>query len=60
MWEWSRLRSWCNILKHEDWTPTPSTISFAAVRRLAYEAADAGLPSPELAAGLPRLQSKTK
>jgi integrase len=35
----------------------PSTINvrLAAVRRLAYEAADAGLLSPELAAGIDRL-----
>lgn len=32
----------------------------AAVRRLAYEAADAGLPSPELAAGIRRVKGVKK
>jgi hypothetical protein len=36
----------------------PSTINqgLAAVRRLAYEASDAGLSSPELAAGIKRVR----
>jgi site-specific recombinase XerD len=40
----------------------PSTINLhlAAVRRLAYEAADAGLLSPELAAGIQRVKGVRK
>jgi integrase len=34
----------------------PSTCGWAAVRRVAYEAADAGLLSPELAAGIRRVK----
>src|SRR6266852_9617220 len=38
----------------------PSTINLAAVRRLAYEAAETGLLSPELAAGIRRVQGAKK
>jgi hypothetical protein len=40
----------------------PSTINLrlAAVRRLAYEAADAGLLSPDLAAGIRRVKGVKK
>ena len=34
------------------WRPGTVDVRLAAVRRLAYEAADSGLLSPELAAGL--------
>jgi|HubBroStandDraft_6_1064221.scaffolds.fasta_scaffold1689235_2 hypothetical protein len=42
----------------EQWGYAPATINLrlAAVRRVAYEAADAGLLSPELAAGSLRLR----
>jgi integrase len=35
-------------------------LRLAAVRRLAYEAADAGLPSPDLAAGIRRVKGAKK
>jgi site-specific recombinase XerD len=46
----------------EDRHLAPGTINFrlAAVRRLAYEAADSGLLSPDLAAGIRRVRSSTK
>jgi hypothetical protein len=44
----------------EDRRLAPGTINgrLAAVRRLAYEAADSGLSSPELAAGIPALKEQ--
>jgi hypothetical protein len=44
----------------EDRRLAPGTINvrLAAVRRLAYEAADSGLLSPELAAGIPALKEQ--
>jgi two-component sensor histidine kinase len=36
--------------------PTTINLHLAAVRRVAYEAADSGLLSPELAAGMPRVK----
>jgi len=46
----------------EDQQMAPSTINvrLAAVRRLAYEAADTGLLSPELAAGIRRVKGSKK
>ena len=47
------------VLRHlEQRAYAPSTINLrlAAVRRIAYEAADAGLLSPELAAGIRRVK----
>lgn len=43
---------------HEQKNLAPSTINvrLAAVRRLAYEASDSGLLSPELAAGIRRVK----
>jgi len=38
------------------WQPVRSTKQLAAVRRIAHEAADAGLLSPELAAGISRVK----
>ena len=40
--------------------PGPINVRLAAVRRLAYEAADAGLLSPELAAGIHRVKGVRK
>jgi hypothetical protein len=40
--------------------PATTNLRLAAVRRLAYEAADTGLLSPELAAGLLRLAHKNR
>jgi len=42
----------------EQRVPAPTTINLrsAAVRRVAYEAADSGLLSPELAAGIRRVK----
>ncbi len=39
-------------LKERNLSPSTINVSLAAVRRLAYEAADSGLLSPELAAGI--------
>ena len=46
----------------EDRLLAPGTINvrLAAVRRLAYEAADTGLPSPDLAAGIRRVKGAKK
>jgi hypothetical protein len=44
------------IWNHEVWLPTPINQQLAAVRRLAHEAADSGLLSPELAAGISRVK----
>jgi site-specific recombinase XerD len=46
----------------ENWQLAGGTINgrLAAVRRLAYEAADAGLLSPELAAGIRRVKGAKK
>src|ERR1017187_10347391 len=38
-------------LEHKNLTPSTINVRLAAVRRLAYEASDSGLLSPELAAG---------
>jgi hypothetical protein len=38
-------------LEHRGFAPATINVRLAAVRRMAYEAADAGLLSPELAAG---------
>jgi hypothetical protein len=59
---WHSTESWSSAiactLNHDVWPLTPSTINqqLAAVRRLAHEAADAGLLSPELAAGISRVR----
>ncbi len=43
-------------LKQRHYAPTTINLRLAAVRRVAYEAADAGLLSPELAAGIRRVK----
>src|ERR687891_3660 len=43
-------------LEHQGYAPATITLRLAAVRRIAYEAADAGLLSPELAAGIRRVK----
>jgi integrase len=43
-------------LEQRHYAPTTINLRLAAVRRVAYEAADAGLLSPELAAGLRRVK----
>lgn len=43
-------------LEQRGYAPTTINLRLAAVRRLAYEAADAGLLSPELAAGIRRVK----
>jgi integrase len=43
-------------LEHRHYAPATINLRLAAVRRVAYEAADAGLLSPELAAGIRRVK----
>jgi integrase len=43
-------------LEHLNYAPATINLRLAAVRRVAYEAADAGLLSPELAAGIRRVK----
>jgi integrase len=43
-------------LEHRKYAPATINLRLAAVRRIAYEAADAGLLSPELAAGIRRVK----
>ena len=43
-------------LEHSGLAPATINLRLAAVRRIAYEAADAGLLSPELAAGIRRVK----
>src|SRR4030095_7556536 len=43
-------------LEQRSSAPPPITLRLAAVRRIAYEAADAGLLSPELAGGIRRVK----
>jgi integrase len=43
-------------LEHQGYAPATINLRLAAVRRIAYEAADAGLLSPELAAGIRRMK----
>ena len=43
-------------LEQRQYTPATINLRLAAVRRVAYEAADAGLLSPELAAGIRRVK----
>jgi integrase len=42
------------------WTPGTVNLRFGAVRRLAYEASDCGLLSPDLAAGIRRVKGVKK
>jgi site-specific recombinase XerD len=44
------------FLEQKNMAPSTINVRLAAVRRLAYEAADAGLLSPELAAGIARVK----
>jgi hypothetical protein len=44
------------FLEQKQFAPSTINVRLAAVRRLAYEAADAGLLSPELAAGIRRVK----
>src|SRR5579859_988251 len=46
------------FLEQKNLAPSTINVRLAAVRRLAYEASDTGLLSPELAAGIRRLRSK--
>ena len=43
-------------LEQRKYAPATINLRLAAVRRIAYEAADAGLLSPELAAGIRRVK----
>src|SRR5512132_3042927 len=43
-------------LEYRNYAPATINLRLAAVRRVAYEAADAGLLSPELAAGIRRVK----
>src|SRR3982075_1981955 len=43
-------------LEHRKYAPATINLRLAAVRRIAYEAADAGLLSPELASGIRRVK----
>jgi hypothetical protein len=51
-------RNWPS-LSADGFTPTIN-VRLAAMRRLAYEAADSGLLSPELAAGIQRVKGAKK
>ena len=44
------------FLEQKQYAPTTINLRLAAVRRVAYEAADSGLLSPELAAGIRRVK----
>ena len=44
------------FLEQHNLAPSAINVRLAAVRRLAYEAADSGLLSPELAAGIARVK----
>jgi hypothetical protein len=44
------------MLDQKRYAPATITLRLAAVRRVAFEAADPGLLSPELAAGIPRVK----
>jgi integrase len=44
------------FLEHRNLSPSTINVRLAAVRRLAYEASDTGLLSPELAAGIRRVK----
>lgn len=43
-------------LEQKQYVPSSINLRLAAVRRVAYEAADSGLLSPELAAGIRRMK----
>jgi hypothetical protein len=47
-------------LEQTHYAPSTINLRLAAVRRLAYEAADAGLLSPDLAAGIRRVKGAKK
>jgi len=44
------------FLEQKNLAPSTINVRLAAIRRLAYEASDSGLSSPELAAGIPRVK----
>ena len=48
------------FLEQKNLAPSTINVRLAAVRRLAYEAADSGLLSPELAAGIQRVKGAKK
>src|SRR4030081_3807284 len=48
------------FFEQKNLAPTTSNVSHAAVRRLAYEASDTGLLSPDLAAGIRRVKGVKK
>src|SRR5437764_2310161 len=47
-------------LESRIWHPAPANLRLSAVRRLAYEAADCGLLSSDLAAGIRRVKGIKK
>src|SRR5437764_8831084 len=47
-------------LESRIWHPAPANLRLSAVRRLAYEAADCGLLSADLAAGIRRVKGVKK
>ena len=49
-----------SVLEERGLAPGTINVRMAAVRRLAYEAADSGLMSPELAAGIHRVKGVRK
>ena len=61
---WHSTKQWCCVIgftwRSAALLPERSTSDIAAVRRLAYEAADSGLLSPELAAGIHRVKGVRK
>jgi site-specific recombinase XerD len=48
------------FLKQKNLAPSTISVRLAAVRRLVHEAADTGLPSPELAAGIGRVKGRKR
>jgi hypothetical protein len=62
--DWHSTKQWfCGIgfyLEERGLAPGTINVRMAAVRRLAYEAADSGLLSPELAAGIHRVKGVRK
>jgi integrase len=62
--DWPSTKRWfcgiCFTWRSAASRPGRSTYEMAAVRRLAYEAADSGLLSPELAAGIHRVKGVCK
>ena len=56
---WRSTGRWCSataFISNNGYAPATINLQLAAVRRVAYEAADTGLLSPELAAGIRRVK----